>query len=243
MTRIPTAAQLERLIDEVRPILDRVPQLIRQAHEWADEGVKGVDPGKVNVRGGSITNPTEAAALRGTRCQWGEMVERIQRNERAILDGLTLTALRPELSRVMWVRSRAIDLTPQFATQWLIAWRAAAEQLIADARTIDHRYHELDRKTKNKLDAENSTGGVCEWCGHYCRGARQLAADGTEHDDRRRRIAVSDVWTIGLCNACHAFTVRRWPEGQPMSDVSRLDEIRKQRDQHLADQARRQVTA
>lgn len=241
MTRIPTAAQLERLIDEVRPILDRVPQLIRQAHEWADEGVKGLDPGKVNVRGGSITNPTEAAALRGTRCQWGEMARRLKRDESTVEYGITANV-------VWWAhRYHAIDAhAPESApsvARLLTDWRAAAEQLIADARTIDHRHHELDRKTANKLHDENTRDGLCEWCGHYCRGARQLAADGTEHDDRRRRIAVSDVWTIGLCNACHAFTVRRWPEGQPMSDVSRLDEIRKQRDQHLADQARRKETA
>ena len=235
MTKIPTAAQLERLIDEVRPILARVPQLVRQANEWADEGVKGLDPGKVNVRGGSITNPTEAAALRGTRCQWGEMVERIQRNERAILDGLTLTALRPELSRVMWVRSRAIDLTPQFATQWLIAWRAAAEQLIADARAIDHRHHETDRKTKNELTRGNErvTSGPCAICEKPCSGDRHPKPD----------TQLRPVLGHHCCPPCVKWCRENLPEGAALSDAAYFPEMKATRRQLLSDARKAGVPA
>ncbi len=250
MTRIPTATQLERLIAEVRPILDRVPQLVRQANEWADEGVKGLDPGKVNVRGGSITNPTEAAALRGTRCQWGEMVERIQRNART-------TRWRADLVVIMRNIMDSDTLTPEEVQGYgvrITGWRAAAEQLIADARAIDHRHHEIDRKTKNELKEENSVGGHCQWCGRRCGSG----------DDRRKRVGTGRS-AIGLCSACYQFLLRRWPEGVPMSDsayhdeinaarergedvdtpnlVKLTDRVRKERDQYLADKAARRVTA
>lgn len=252
MTRIPTAAQLERLIDEVRPILDRVPQLIRQANEWADEGVKGVDPGKVNVRGGSITNPTEAAALKDTRCQWGEMARRLKRDESTVEYGITANV-------VWWAhRYHAIDAhVPESApsvARLLTDWRDAAEQLIADARAIDHRHHETDRKTKNELTEENSVGGPCQWCGRRCGSG----------DDRRKRVGTGRS-AIGLCSACYQFLLRRWPEGVPMSDsayhdeinaarergedvdtpnlVKLTDRVRKERDQYLADKAARKETA
>ncbi len=240
MTRIPTAAQLERLIDEVRPILDRVPQLVRQAHEWADEGVKGVDPGKVNVRGGSITNPTEAAALRGTRCQWGEMVERIQRNVEVVGPGLRprkVQAPYVPIPEVLWWRAIAAAAVHAQPGVWLatLTWRAAAEQLIADARAVDHRHHELDRKTKNELTRGNErvTSGPCAICEKPCSGDRHPKPD----------TQLRPVGGHHCCPACVKWYRENLPEGAALSDAAYFPEMKATRRQWLADARKAGVPA
>ena len=231
MTKIPTAAQLERLIDEVRPILARVPQLVRHANEWADEGVKGLDPGKVNVRGGSITNPTEAAALRGTRCQWGEMVERIQRNART-------TDVLPSLVVIMRNIMDSDTLTPEEVQGYgvrITGWRDAAEQLIADARTIDHRYHETDRKTKNELTRGNErvTSGPCAICEKPCSGDRHPKPD----------TQLRPVLGHHCCPPCVKWCRENLPEGAALSDAAYFDEMKATRRQRLADARKAGVPA
>ena len=241
MTRIPTEDRLAALVDEVRPILDRASALVQQCREWSDEGVKGIDTTKANVRGGSVTNPTEASALRGGRDEWDEMARRIACNAAFVKEGFrAIPRIGGGSLEVVWCwhgtadEARHPDVFSPDSLNALSEWVRCAEQLIADARHVDARWSEPTREQTARLVDENSTAGVCEWCGRCCQGRSTPGPDGSPIDDRRRRVVVSDRWSIGLCNACWQFLVRRWPPGQPMSDVARLDEIRKERDAHTA---------
>lgn len=233
---------LEKLIAEVAPIAARAGALVAQCREWSDQGVKGIDPGKVNVRGGSITDPTVAAALREGRDEWERLAERISDAARVVRDGLHPLPVvgSRDTCPIVWAWDASTDeerwpeLFERAAVDWVAAWARAARDLIGAARRIDARWTETPREDTARLVDENSTSGDCEWCHRFCRGRCATDVDGRTVDDRRRRVVVSDRWTIGLCNACWMFLVRRWPEGQPMSDVSRLDEIRKERAANLA---------
>lgn len=222
-------------IDEAIQLLPRAPALIAQCVEWADTGVRGQDPGKIHVRGGDRTDPTARAALAA------------QAQDRT--DPWLQTAKRIEIASMTL---RVDDVSPAAISgpAWNALRRAAARAItdaaaLIDARTPAPNDREAAALT-TRLTDENSTKGPCQWCGRECRGARTPGPDGRTIDDRRRRVQLSDRWSIGLCNACHAALLRAAKEeGFALSDSSRHDEVRAEREPErglvaLADQVRKQ---